>query len=223
MKKPNSNGSYYNWHQTKVTYISPAADKTNKQASVDPDEYDEDSYSGGAKQDEWLISPVVDLTGKDATLHFVYGFATSPLYNGKMTYTAEATTDGGKTWSVIWDAKNETRQSGYNQTGTVELAIPEQFKTANVQIAFHYYKTVAYGAGKVALDDVKLTAPSAAASSNVTLTTSASEGGTVTPAGSTTYAAGTSVTLTFTPDMGHELTGVKVNDVDVNVCGIARK
>lgn len=63
---------------------------------MDPDEYDEDSYSGGAKQDEWLISPVVDLTGKDATLHFVYGFATSPLYNGKMTYTAEATTDGGQ-------------------------------------------------------------------------------------------------------------------------------
>ena len=217
VKKTNSNGSYYNWHQTKVTYISPAADKSNKQASVDPDEYDEDTYSGGAKQDEWLISPVVDLTGKDATLHFVYGFATSPLYNGKMTYTAEATTDGGKTWSVIWDAKNETRQSGYNQTGTVELAIPEQFKTANVQIAFHYYKTVAYGAGKVALDDVKLTAPGAAASSDVTLTTSASAGGTVTPAGSGTYAAGTAVTLTFTPDMGHELTGVKVNGRSVTV------
>ena len=217
VKKTNSNGSYYNWHQTKVTYISPAADKTNKQASVDPDEYDEDSYGSGAKQDEWLISPVVDLTGKDATLHFVYGFATSPLYNGKMTYTAEATTDGGKTWSVIWDAKNETRQSGYNQTGTVELTVPEQFKTANVQIAFHYYKTAAYGAGKVALDDVKLTAPGAAASSDVTLTTSASAGGTVTPAGSTTYAAGTNVTLTFTPDMGHELTGVKVNGRSVTV------
>ena len=217
VKKTNSNGSYYNWHQTKVTYISPAADKTNKQASVDPDEYDEDSYGSGAKQDEWLISPVVDLTGKDATLHFVYGFATSPLYNGKMTYTAEATTDGGKTWSVIWDAKNETRQSGYNQTGTVKLAIPEQFKTANVQIAFHYYKTAGADAGKVALDDVKLTAPGAAASSDVTLTTSASAGGTVTPAGSTTYAAGTSVTLTFTPDMGHELTGVKVNGRSVTV------
>ena len=214
VKKTNSS---YTWKQMKVTYISPAADKTNKQAGVDPDEYDEDSYSGGAKQDEWLISPVVDLTGKDATLHFVYGFATSPLYNGKMTYTAEATTDGGKTWTVIWDAKNETRQSGYNQTGTVELAIPDAFKTANVQIAFHYNKTVYQGAGKVALDDVKLTAPGTAASSDVTLTTSATAGGTVTPAGSTTYAAGTAVTLTFTPDMGHELTGVKVNGRSVTV------
>ena len=217
VKKTNSNGSYYNWHQTKVTYISPAADKTNKQASVDPDEYDEDTYSSGAKQDEWLISPVVDLTGKDATLHFVYGFERSKLYSGAMSYTAEATTDGGKTWIVIWNAKNEAKQSEYNQTGTVKLAIPEQFKTANVQIAFHYYKTAGADAGKVALDDVKLTAPGTAASSDVTLTTSASTGGTVTPAGSGTYAAGTSVTLTFTPDMGHELTGVKVNGRSVTV------
>ena len=214
VKKTNSSCT---WKQMKVTYISPTTDKTNKQAGVDVDEYDEDSYSGGAKQDEWLISPVVDLTGKDATLHFVYGFERSKLYSGAMSYTAEATTDGGKTWTVIWNAKNEAKQSEYNQTGTVKLAIPEQFKTANVQIAFHYYKTAGADAGKVALDDVKLTAPGTAASSDVTLTTSATAGGTVTPAGSGTYAAGTSVTLTFTPDMGHELTGVKVNGRSVTV------
>ena len=216
VKKTNSTGKSYNWYQTRNMAMSTAT--SDKQAAVDPDDYYDTEV--GAKQDEWLISPVVDLTGKDATLHFRYGFQQKELYNGKMTYTAEATTDGGKTWSVIWDAKNEPKASSVSystQVGTVELAIPEQFKTANVQIAFHYYKTVAYGAGKVALDDVKLTAPGAAASSDVTLTTSASAGGTVTPAGSTTYAAGTSVTLTFTPDMGHALTGVKVNGRSVTV------
>ena len=213
VKKTNGTGKSYNWHQTRNMAMSTAT--SDKQAAVDPDDYDDTEV--GDKQDEWLISPVVDLTGKDATLHFRYGFQQKELYNGKMTYTAEATTDGGKTWSVIWDAKNETRQSGYNQTGTVKLAIPEQFKTANVQIAFHYYKTAVKGAGKVALDDVKLTAPGTAASSDVTLTTSATAGGTVTPAGSGTYAAGTAVTLTFTPDMGHELTGVKVNGRSVTV------
>ncbi len=216
VKKTNSTGKSYNWYQTRNMAMSTAT--SDKQAAVDPDDYYDTEV--GAKQDEWLISPVVDLTGKDATLHFRYGFQQKELYNGKMTYTAEATTDGGKTWSVIWDAKNEPKASSVSystQVGTVELTIPEQFKTANVQIAFHYYKTVAYGAGKVALDDVKLTAPGAAASSDVTLTTSASAGGTVTPAGSTTYAAGTSVTLTFTPDMGHALTGVKVNGRSVTV------
>ncbi len=216
VKKTNGTGKSYNWHQTRNMAMSTAT--SDKQAAVDPDDYYDTEV--GDKQDEWLISPVVDLTGKDATLHFRYGFQQKELYNGKMTYTAEATTDGGKTWSVIWDAKNEPKASSVSystQTGTVELTVPEQFKTANVQIAFHYYKTVAYGAGKVALDDVKLTAPGAAASSNVTLTTSASAGGTVTPAGSTTYAAGTNVTLTFTPDMGHALTGVKVNGRSVTV------
>ena len=216
VKKTNGTGKSYNWHQTRNMAMSTAT--SDKQAAVDPDDYYDTEV--GDKQDEWLISPVVDLTGKDATLHFRYGFQQKELYNGKMTYTAEATTDGGKTWSVIWDAKNEPKASSVSystQVGTVKLAIPEQFKTANVQIAFHYYKTVAYGAGKVALDDVKLTAPGAAASSDVTLTTSATAGGTVTPAGSTTYAAGTSVTLTFTPDMGHALTGVKVNGRSVTV------
>ncbi|MDD7340505.1 MAG: choice-of-anchor J domain-containing protein [Firmicutes bacterium] len=216
VKKTNGTGKSYNWHQTRNMAMSTAT--SDKQAAVDPDDYYDTEV--GDKQDEWLISPVVDLTGKDATLHFRYGFQQKELYNGKMTYTAEATTDGGKTWSVIWDAKNEPKASSVSystQVGTVKLAIPEQFKTANVQIAFHYYKTVAYGAGKVALDDVKLTAPGTAASSDVTLTTSATAGGTVTPAGSTTYAAGTAVTLTFTPDMGHELTGVKVNGRSVTV------
>ena len=216
VKKTNGTGKSYNWHQTRNMAMSTAT--SDKQAAVDPDDYYDTEV--GDKQDEWLISPVVDLTGKDATLHFRYGFQQKELYNGKMTYTAEATTDGGKTWTVIWDAKNEPKASSVSystQVGTVKLAIPEQFKTANVQIAFHYYKTVAYGAGKVALDDVKLTAPGTAASSDVTLTTSATAGGTVTPAGSTTYAAGTAVTLTFTPDMGHELTGVKINGRSVTV------
>ena len=216
VKKTNGTGKSYNWHQTRNMAMSTAT--SDKQAAVDPDDYDDTEV--GDKQDEWLISPVVDLTGKDATLHFRYGFQQKELYNGTMTYTAEATTDGGKTWTVIWDAKNEPKASSVSystQVGTVKLAIPEQFKTANVQIAFHYYKTAVNGAGKVALDDVKLTAPGTAASPDVTLTTSATAGGTVTPAGSTTYAAGTAVTLTFTPDMGHELTGVKVNGRSVTV------
>ena len=45
----------------------------------------------------------------------------------------------------------------------------------------------------------------------VTLTTTASDGGTVAPAGQTSYAPGASAEITFTPDPGYQLASVKVN------------
>ena len=39
----------------------------------------------------------------------------------------------------------------------------------------------------------------------VTLTTTASDGGTVAPAGQTTYVSGQAVDVTFTPDQGYQL------------------
>ena len=213
----NRGGKYFNWHQGRNTIMSTGAE--DKQAMVDPDEYDEDEYTGGDKQDELLISPVVDLTGKAATLSFDYGFARSALYSGKMTFTAEASTDGGKTWTVIWNAKDVPQGSGYVQTGLAELAVPEAYQTSGVQFAFRYYKTAYTGSGQVMVDNVKLTVPGGTAGDTVTLTTTASDGGTVAPAGQTTYVSGQAVDVTFTPDQGYQLASVKVNGRTASVTG----
>ena len=210
----NRGGKYFNWHQGRNTIMSTGTE--DKQAMVDPDEYDEDENTGGDKQDELLISPVVDLTGKAATLSFDYGFARSALYSGKMTFTAEASTDGGKTWTIIWNAKDVPQGSGYVQTGLAELAVPEAYQTSGVQFAFRYYKTAYTGSGQVMVDNVKLTAPGGS-SDTVTLTTTANEGGTVAPAGQTTYVSGQAVDVTFTPDQGYQLASVKVNGRTVDV------
>ena len=210
----NRGGKYFNWHQGRNTIMSTGTE--DKQAMVDPDEYDEYENTGGDKQDELLISPVVDLTGKAATLSFDYGFARSALYSGKMTFTAEASTDGGKTWTIIWNAKDVPQGSGYVQTGLAELAVPEAYQTSGVQFAFRYYKTAYTGSGQVMVDNVKLTAPGGS-SDTVTLTTTANEGGTVAPAGQTTYVSGQAVDVTFTPDQGYQLASVKVNGRTVDV------
>ena len=210
----NRGGKYFNWNQGRNTIMSTGTE--DKQAMVDPDEYDEDENTGGDKQDELLISPVVDLTGKAATLSFDYGFARSALYSGKMTFTAEASTDGGKTWTIIWNAKDVPQGSGYVQTGLAELAVPEAYQTSGVQFAFRYYKTAYTGSGQVMVDNVKLTAPGGS-SDTVTLTTTASDGGTVAPAGQTTYVSGQAVDVTFTPDQGYQLASVKVNGRTVDV------
>ena len=213
VQKTNGTGKYYNWYQGRNTNVSTGPE--DKQAIVDGDNYDDTDV--GDKQDELLISPVVDLTGKAATLSFNYGFVRTALYGGKMTFTLEASTDGGKTWTAIWNAKDDVAQgSGYIQTGLAELAVPEAYQTSGVQLAFRYYKTGYMGAGTVIVDNVKLTAPGGS-SETVTLTTTANEGGTVAPAGQTSYAPGASAEITFTPDPGYQLASVKVNGRTVDV------
>ena len=213
VQKTNGTGKYYNWYQGRNTNVSTGPE--DKQAIVDGDNYDDTDV--GDKQDELLISPVVDLTGKAATLSFNYGFVRTALYGGKMTFTLEASTDGGKTWTAIWNAKDDVAQgSGYIQTGLAELAVPEAYQTSGVQLAFRYYKTGYMGAGTVIVDNVKLTAPGGS-SDTVTLTTTANEGGTVAPAGQTRYAPGASAEITFTPDPGYQLASVKVNGRTVDV------
>ena len=213
VKNTNGNGKYYNWHQSRNTLVSTGTD--DKQAIVDADDYDETEV--GDKQDELLISPVVDLTGKAATLSFNYGFERTALYGGKMTFTVEASTDGGKTWTAIWNAKDDVTQgSDAIQTGLAEITVPEAYQTANVQFAFHYYKTAPTGAGSVVVDNAKLTAPAGASEISV-LTTVAGEGGAVQPAGQTKVATGETVNVTFVPDEGYQLASVKVNGRKVEV------
>lgn len=84
-----------------------------------------------------------------------------------------------------------------------------------VQFAFHYVNPT-HETGPLAVDNVKLTAPGGS-SETVTLTTTASDGGTVAPAGQTSYAPGASVKVTFTPDPGYQLASVKVNGRTVDV------
>ena len=213
VKNTNGTGKYYNWHQARNTLVSTGTD--DKQAIVDADDYYDTEV--GDKQDELLISPVVDLTGKAATLSFNYGFERTALYNGKMTFTVEASTDGGKTWMAIWNAKDDVTQgSGSIQTGLAEITVPEAYQTANVQFAFRYYKTAYTGAGSVVVDNAKLTAPAGASEISV-LTTVAGEGGAVQPAGQTKVATGETVNVTFVPDEGYQLASVKVNGRKVEV------
>ena len=205
LKGVNPNGytwkqqTYWNWkdvNDTKHAYIS-------------------DDWNGGA-QDEYLISPAVNLTGKEATLSFDYGYGYYGAQNKTYTATVEVSTDGGQTWTALWnffDSYNGEKSGVVS--GRKELAIPAQYAVDGVQFAFHYVNPT-HETGPLAVDNVKLTAPGGS-SDTVTLTTTANEGGTVAPAGQTSYAPGASVEITFTPDTGYQLASVKVNGRTVDV------
>ena len=205
LKGVNTNGytwkqqTYWNWkdvNDTKHAYIS-------------------DDWNGGA-QDEYLISPAVNLTGKEATLSFDYGYGYYGAQNKTYTATVEVSTDGGQTWTALWnffDSYNGEKSGVVS--GRKELAIPAQYAVDGVQFAFHYVNPT-HETGPLAVDNVKLTAPGGS-SDTVTLTTTANEGGTVAPAGQTSYAPGASAEITFTPDPGYQLASVKVNGRTVDV------
>ena len=205
LKGVNTNGytwkqqTYWNWkdvNDTKHAYIS-------------------DDWNGGA-QDEYLISPAVNLTGKEATLSFDYGYGYYGAQNKTYTATVEVSTDGGQTWTALWnffDSYNGEKSGVVS--GRKELAIPAQYAVDGVQFAFHYVNPT-HETGPLAVDNVNLTAPGGS-SDTVTLTTTANEGGTVAPAGQTGYAPGASVEITFTPDPGYQLASVKVNGRTVDV------
>ena len=142
---------------------------TTRQARIDFDYYEYEGYGigevqpmaagSGKKQNEYLISSVVDLTGKTPTLSFDYLLFKYMIQNDIAKFTVEATIDGGQTWTTIWDAADLDAVSGYWFKGTAEIEVPAAYLTSNVQFAFHFYKTYARyteSDGMFAVDNVKL-------------------------------------------------------------------
>ena len=163
--------SPYTWYKGTNTKLN-----STKQARIDMDYYEDpwgDWSVGGIRkpllpmaggsdklQDEYLISPVVDLTGKTPTLSFDYLLFKSVIGN-YCSVTVEATTDGGRTWTTIWNAADLEPVSGYWFMGTANVAVPAAFCTDNAQFAFHFYKKANQGYDDTdamfAIDNVTMT------------------------------------------------------------------
>lgn len=125
----------YTWYKGTNTTLN-----SSKQARIDMDYYESSGWgdwgsksaqplSGGSdkKQDEYLISPVVDLTGKTPTLSFDYLLHRYTAYN-YCAFTVEASTDGGSTWTAIWNAKVDLAGMGGSYlSGTAKIEVPEAY------------------------------------------------------------------------------------------------
>ena len=163
--------SPYTWYKGTNTKLN-----STKQARIDMDYYEDpwgDWSVGGIRkpllpmaggsdklQDEYLISPVVNLTDKTPTLSFDYLLFKSVIGN-YCSVTVEATTDGGRTWTTIWNAADLGEISGYWYNGTAHVAVPAAFCTDNAQFAFHFYKKAnqvyEYTDAMFAIDNVAMT------------------------------------------------------------------
>ena len=167
VKSTNTSTKFYTWYQGTQTNLN-----STKQARVDLDYYDDpwgdwsangadgdaQPMTNGAKQDELLISPAVDLTGKSATVSFDYLLHRYTILNKYAYFTFEASTDGGNTWTVLWNAADLENVSGMYFKGTAEVEAPETYRTANVQFAFRLKSGSVYDDSDAAfaIDNVKL-------------------------------------------------------------------
>ena len=208
LKGVNPNGytwkqdTYYNWkslgNDTKQAYIS-------------------DDWHGGP-QDEWLISPSVNLSGtRDGVLYFDYAYGIYGIKNKTFTATVEASTDGGQTWTPIWnfqDSYTGQETSGYAIAGSAEVKVPAQYAVDGVQFAFHYASPK--DTAPLAIDNVKLMAvEDGPVAQKYTITATAGEGGSITPAGEVSVKEGASQTFAIAAQEGYAIADVLVDGQSV--------
>ena len=209
LKGVNPNGytwkqyTYYNWkslgNDTKHAYIS-------------------DDWNGGP-QDEWLISPSVNLSGtRDGVLYFDYAYGIYGIKNKTFTATVEASTDGGQTWTPIWnfqDSYTGQETSGYALAGSAEVKVPAQYAVDGVQFAFRYVNTT-HETAPLAVDNVKLMAvEDGPVAQKYTITAAAGEGGSITPAGEVSVKEGASQIFAIAAQEGYAIADVLVDGQSV--------
>lgn len=191
-----------------------------------------DSWSGewGAGQDEYLITPELDLANKTAKMSFQFSAnqvnqIQETLSRSGTTFTLEASKDG-TTWTPVWNAASivkqltETVVSSAYKTANTTVEIPAEFQTSGVKFAFRYQtKNGNTGGCTVLIDDVKLTASGGGSTpvepTTFTITASAGQGGSITPSGAVSVEKGGSQTFTIKPSDNYEIEDVKVDNQSV--------
>ena len=191
--------TYYNWknegNDSKHAYIS-------------------NDWKGA--QDEYLISPVVDLSGtRDGVLTFDFAYGEYGIKNKTFTATVEASTDGGKTWNAIWnfqDSYTGQQASNYIISGSAEVPVPAEYNVDGVQFAFRYVHPNEDTTGQLAIDNVKLMAvEDGPVAQKYTITATAGEGGSITPAGEVSVKEGASQTFAIAAQEGYAIADVLVD------------
>ena len=129
------------------------------------DEYDSDYSQSGAGQDERIIMSAQNLNGKTANFAFDFVANKTRLQNGKTVCTLEGSTDGGATWTTIWNAADVIAQmtnssfSNYVQAATVSVPVPADMQKDGVLFSFHYVLPKNSTMGSIVfIDNLKLQA-----------------------------------------------------------------
>lgn len=210
--------------------ISKLGETLAGSCSADTDSVNDWGDEYGAGQDEYLITPALNLDGQNATMAFQFSAQKNKLSKivtiNKTTATLEVSLDSGKTWSELWNAADVKDQlvsgvaSSYAETADFTVSIPDEYQKDGVQFAFRYQtKSGNTGGCTVYVDNVKLTTSGGGTTpvepTTYTITASAGQGGSITPSGAVSVEKGGSQTFTIKPSDNYEIADVKVDGQSV--------
>lgn len=210
--------------------ISKLGETLAGSCSADTDSVNDWGDEYGAGQDEYLITPALNLDGQNATMAFQFSAQKNKLSKivtiNKTTATLEVSLDGGKTWSELWNAADVKDQlvsgvaSSYAETADFTVSIPDEYQKDGVQFAFRYQtKSGNTGGCTVYVDNVKLTTSGGGTTpvepTTYTITASAGQGGSISPSGAVSVAKGENQTFAITPSENYEIEDVKADGKSV--------
>lgn len=190
---------------------STVADKTwyqgteygSKMAMVD--------LSKTEQQNEWLISPAIDLSKQATKAGIVFDFYTNYYWsvtNHHHNLKVMASTNGTD-WEQIWQLWdwNQKNEFGPWEKTQAKVTIPDKFQNAeSVQFAFVYEGK---DSTSLWMDNIQVYVEDP--SQIHTITATAGEGGKIDPSGTVQINDGKSKTFTITPDAGRFISDVKVD------------
>ncbi|MDE6497065.1 MAG: choice-of-anchor J domain-containing protein [Muribaculaceae bacterium] len=152
--------------------------------------YDGDYGTTDAAQDEWLVTPEIQLARQE-TLHFLLQYDCSEIYNfdyfdyGTYEYSKRElfcnfyvmiTTDGGENWDTIFDLEHEyvSPLSDYAIMKGTGIYLHEfeaslrDYDGKNVKLAFRYTRNEGWGGNSMILDGVVIDHPHSAGIEDIT-------------------------------------------------------
>lgn len=164
------------------------------------------------QQNEWLISPAIDLSAQATKAGIVFDFYTNYYWsvtNHHHNLKVMASTDNGANWEQIWQLWdwNQKNEFGAWEKTQAKVTIPDKFQNAErVKFAFVYEGK---DSTSLWLDNVQVYVEDP--SQIHTITATAGEGGKIDPSGTVQINDGKSKTFTITPDAGRFISDVKVD------------
>lgn len=168
------------------------------------------------QQNEWLISPAIDLSAQATKAGIVFDFYTNYYWsvtNHHHNLKVMASTDNGANWEQIWQLWdwNQKNEFGAWEKTQAKVTIPDKFQNAeSVKFAFVYEGK---DSTSLWLDNIQVYVEDP--SQIHTITATAGEGGSIDPSGAVQITDGKSRTFTITPDAGRFISDVKVDGTSV--------
>ena len=188
------------------------ADKTWYQGTEHGSKMAMVDISKTAQQDEWLITPAIDLKAQATKAGMVFDFYTNYYWSVQNHYhnlKVMASADNGATWEQIWQLWDWNPKNEFNAwvKTQAQVSIPDKFQNAEaVQFAFVYEGK---DSTSLWLDNVQVYVEDPTQIHTITAT--AGEGGSIDPSGAVQINDGKSKTFTITPDAGRFISDVKVD------------